>query len=266
MKKITLFAVALLISTLSYSQAGNYNVGDIVNDFTVTDTDGVEHNLYSITAEGKYVFLDFFFDTCPPCQTTTPLFNEFYDKYGCNEGVIYCLSVNNGSDSNAEVIAFKEQYGGPFNHAPAASAEGGSGAVDADFGIVAYPTFVLINPNNEIINTDIWPISGVSTFENALPAGVDPQPMACTLSVDELVFMDSITVYPNPVTSQGNLTITLPEAIPADIVIYNTLGQQVYQEAFDTANISLPINLGTGMYVVKVVTAYGTTNQSIIVR
>ena len=60
-------------------------------------------------------------------------------------------------------------------------AEGGGGAVDANFGVNAYPTFCLINPNNEIINIDIWPLTGVETFEAAFPAGFEPEPLELSL-------------------------------------------------------------------------------------
>jgi thiol-disulfide isomerase/thioredoxin len=267
MKKITLLIAALIISSLSYSQVNNYSVGDVVNDFTLTDTDGNIHNLYSITAEGKYVFLDFFFDTCPPCQTTTPIFNEFHDKYGCNEGDIFCLSVNNGSDNDQQVILFEQTYGGPFNHAPAVSADGGAGAVDDDFGIVAYPTYCVINPDNEIIVLDIWPISGVATFENALPTGVDPTPMECTvLAIEEAIFMDSIVIAPNPVSSQGTLSIALPEAIPTSLTIFDILGKRVYENSFDSDRISVPVNMDAGTYIVKLETTYGVTSKPIIVK
>ena len=121
----------------------------------MTDTHGVEHNLYSYTAQGKYVFLDFFFDTCPPCQGMAPTWNEFYDKYGCNEGDVICITMNNGSDSDAEVEAYENTYGGSFNHSPAVSADGGAGAVNTNFNPTAYPTVCLINPTNQIIELDI---------------------------------------------------------------------------------------------------------------
>jgi thiol-disulfide isomerase/thioredoxin len=83
MKKFT-SPLMLLFTTLIFAQTTNYNVGDIVDDFTVTDIYGVEHNLYEYTDAGKHIYLDFFFDTCGPCQTWQPTFSEFYDKYGCN--------------------------------------------------------------------------------------------------------------------------------------------------------------------------------------
>ena len=183
--KQTLLAVALLLSTLSFGQVQNYNVGDVVNNFIVTDVHGVEHNLYEYTAQGKHVYLDFFFDTCVPCQTTTPIFNEFYDKYGCNEGDLIAISMNNGTDGDAAVIAFEEQYGGPFNHSPAVSADGGAGAVDSDFNIAAYPTYCLISPENTLLENDIWPLTGVETFEATFPEDFDPPVMACSLGITD---------------------------------------------------------------------------------
>ncbi|WP_262913937.1 hypothetical protein [Aequorivita vitellina] len=43
MKKITL--ILLCVGFAVNAQVNNYNVGDVVDDFTVTDIDGVEHNL-----------------------------------------------------------------------------------------------------------------------------------------------------------------------------------------------------------------------------
>ena len=90
----------LLFTTLIFAQTTNYNVGDIVDDFTVTDIYGVEHNLYEYADAGKHIYLDFFFDTCGPCQTWQPTFSEFYDKYGCNGGDLVMISINNGTDSD----------------------------------------------------------------------------------------------------------------------------------------------------------------------
>ncbi len=107
MKKITSLLMLLAVTFVGQAQVNNYNVGDVVDDFTVTDVFGVEHNLYEYAAAGKYIYLDFFFDTCGPCQVTTPIFNEFYDKYGCNAGDLIMISINNGTDTDEEVIAFE---------------------------------------------------------------------------------------------------------------------------------------------------------------
>lgn len=89
MKTLLITLTFFTLPILANAQATNYNVGDVVDDFTVVDTEGVEHNLYSITASGKYVFLDFFFVNCGPCQTWQATYNQLHDKYGCNEGEVY---------------------------------------------------------------------------------------------------------------------------------------------------------------------------------
>jgi thiol-disulfide isomerase/thioredoxin len=267
MIKNTILFVFLALSINALSQVQNYNVGDVVDDFTVTDTDGNEHNLYSITAEGKYVFLDFFFDTCGPCQQTTPIFNELHDKYGCNEGEVYCLSINNGTDSDAEVIAFEETYGGPFEHAPAVSADGGAGAVDNNFGIYAYPTYCLINPDNEIINLDIWPISNVGTFEAAFPVDFNPTPMECTpLSIEDLNHDITLKIYPNP-SDGSSINILLPVKIQtADINVYNVIGELVFSNQFDYNEILIQTNLSSGTYIIHVATEMGSVHRSLIIK
>src|SRR5690606_5912630 len=116
----------LIIGGLAYSQVTTYNVGDVVDDFTVTDTQGVEHNLYDITASGKYVFLDFFFTRCGPCQQTQQHFNHLHDKYGCNEGDIYTISISADSyDTDPIIDQFEENFGGEYNHSPAVGPQGG---------------------------------------------------------------------------------------------------------------------------------------------
>lgn len=267
MKKILLFIGVFSISFLGFSQVQNYNLNDVVDDFTVTDTEGVVHNLYEITASGKYVFLDFFFDTCPPCQATQPIYNELHDKYGCNEGDIFVISINNGSDTNAEVIAFENEFGGPFNHAPAVGIEGGCDAVDANFGIAAYPTYCLINPNNEIINLDIWPISDVSTFEAAFPVGFEPEPMECiVLENGDINANNSFLLSPNPVSNAQLLTITLPSELNSEVKIYSVLGKEVYSNSYNSRSIEIQHNLNSGTYFVSVETDYGVTNKGLIVR
>ena len=56
MKKNTLLVLMLLFTISSFGQASNYNIGDIVDDFTVTDVYGVEHNLYEY-ADAENIFI-----------------------------------------------------------------------------------------------------------------------------------------------------------------------------------------------------------------
>lgn len=259
MKKITLFL--LWIVTTATSQVGNYNVGDVVDDFTVTDTDGIVHNLYTITAQGKHVWLDFFFVDCGPCRQTAPIFNEFYDKYGCNDGEVYALSINLGNDDDAYVEWYEQQFGGPFNHAPAASGEGGAGPVTSNFGVNAFPTYCLIGPDNTLLNGDIWPLTGVETFENSFPTGFDPPVMACTLGVANNSSFD-FNLFPT--ISNGNLTLELPKPMKSTVTIYNMLGQEVFQQDYSEKIISLNLQISAGTHLVKITSEENTVLKRVV--
>lgn len=228
MKKLILSLSATFALVLSMNaQVTTYSIGDVVDDFTVTDTEGNEHNLYTITASGKYVFLDFFFDTCGPCQGASPFFGEFYDKYGCNGGEVYCLVVNDGSDSDAETIAYEEEFGGPGNHAPAISADGGGGAVDAAFGIGAYPTFCMIGPDNKLMEADIWPVSSVEDFEATFGGDFNPSPMPCSALGIEENGVSEVTVYPNPANNWSQITFQSSTEEQGTVTLINMLGETV---------------------------------------
>ena len=56
MKQPLLLFKALLLATVSSAQLPD---GSIAPDFTATDIDGVEHNLYDLLDEGKKVILEF---------------------------------------------------------------------------------------------------------------------------------------------------------------------------------------------------------------
>lgn len=260
MKKV----IPLLLLTLgmffsSQAQVLNYSVGDVCPDFTVTDINGQSHNLYSITASGKYVMLDFFFTTCPPCQATVPYFSELHEKYGCNQGQLFCLSIDNG-DTDAEVAAFETTYGGSFAHAPAASGtQGGGNAVVSTIGIAAYPTYTLIGPDNKFINIDIWPVSSMQDFEAAFPANSGITPQNCTsVSVEEEIAEPVVQMYPNPAGQSTRLAMRFESAGDAAVAVYDLRGKKVIDLALGTVNAQLEeqvldlSELEAGMYLVQV--------------
>ena len=59
MKKITLFLGLLLATTFGFAQTPL----TVAVDFTATDIEGVEHNLFTILEGGQYVCIDFFYTT-----------------------------------------------------------------------------------------------------------------------------------------------------------------------------------------------------------
>lgn len=255
MKKALLSTATIMSALFCAAQANNYPNGSTVADFTVTDTEGNTHSLHQITAQGKHVMLDFFFVDCPPCQATQTYYNQLHETYGCNAHDLYVISINRGIDSDSEVIAYEAQYGGSYTHSPAVSMEGGGGTVNSTFGVSAWPTYVLIGPDNKMKNNDIWPISNMNTFVQAFPAGSNIQEAACVVGIGENGAIFQTYVHPSPTT--GIITIEMDGDLNGrlQLKVIDALGRCVHATNLMTSNnpVSLDLSmLQNGNYLIQI--------------
>lgn len=267
MKKTLLLPCLLLVGTTLWAQASNYPNGSTVSNFTVTDVAGNTYSLYDITAQGKYVLVDFFFAACGPCQATQPYFNQVHETYGCNAHDLFCISMNNGYDNNAQVMAYENTYGGTYAHSPAVSNEGGGPAVTTDFGVGAFPTYCLIGPDNVMIANDIWPVSSMGSFVAAFPNGEIATAPCMPAGIHEADAISGLSIHPSPsngmiVVEGGNLGKGSLRLEVMDI-----LGQQVRTISLGAANngaIARQVDLsdlGDGQYICRIVSP-GRTSQA----
>lgn len=115
------------------------------------------------------------------------MLSEAYELFGCNTADVFVIAVNRGN-TNAQCIQFDQTYGVDF---PCISGvEGGGTAINTTYGINAYPTYILIAPNHEIVEQDMWPISSVQTFvtyfqNNGLQQAECGAPLTAAFSADD---------------------------------------------------------------------------------
>ena len=80
-------------------------------DFTAKDIDGNTFNLFDKLDQGKFVFLDFMFTTCGPCQNTGPKLHEAFITYGANAPTapMFFVSINR-DDNNSVMHSWETTY------------------------------------------------------------------------------------------------------------------------------------------------------------
>lgn len=124
-------------------------------DFTVTDSDGMVHNLHAdYLDKGTTVVIKVFFTTCPPCNTIAPSVQDLYEDWGSGNYDVQFIEITNKSfDSNADVALYKIKHGLTF---PGIGDDGGAPVAIApylrgDFGrIFGQPSFAVIAPDKTV--------------------------------------------------------------------------------------------------------------------
>jgi len=137
-----------------------YEVGDLIYDFTLTDTDDNELKLYELLKTKKVVFLNFWYTTCSACLYEFPYMVEAYESSFEKDGItinysdeIAIIAINPGiagnQDTLQDVINFKVSMGLSFNVAMDYDYNPSNLTMDpaltSMFGVNAYPTTVIVD-------------------------------------------------------------------------------------------------------------------------
>lgn len=263
MGAIAFFLFSFLLGGNTFGQAVNYPNGSTVADFELIDTDGNTYTLDDMIGSGRYVLLEFMSSDCGICHSSSEIFNEMYDKYGCNSEDVFLITISGlSTDGNAEVEGYNEMYGGDFRHSPIVPGIEGDNStgddVAAEFGVDLAPTFCLISPDKVMLNNDIWPVYDVSYLLDEFPPGEEPNEAPCTFaSIEEEKVEVELSIYPNP--SSYNLNINYDASVNEEVKIevVNLLGEvvlsqdyaQVIGENQETIDVS---TIESGQYFIRI--------------
>ena len=113
-------------------------------EFTLKDQYGETHSLSDY--KGKTVFLNFWATWCPPCRGELPDIEKLYQEKGEDIAVLGVASPGIGREQDAKgIAAFLKDNGYTY---PVLMDE--TGDVFASYGVRAYPTTVIIDPEGHI--------------------------------------------------------------------------------------------------------------------
>ncbi len=88
-----------------------YHLGDVIRDFTVTDTEGNSYTLSEMLKTKKCVVLNFWFVNCNPCKNEFPFLQKDYEAFNKDDVAFIALSPVDKMDA---VAAYKQEMGLTF--------------------------------------------------------------------------------------------------------------------------------------------------------
>ena len=263
MKKILLSIVVLM---LGFQSLKAQTTLDTAVNIIGTDIDGNAFNLFNTLSSGKYVVIDFLYSTCGPCQLAAPKYYQAFVNYGSNDPAaeIVFISINR-DDNNAVMHTWEQTYSNPTGPYPIAfsgtqgSATAGPQSFYSMYGITAFPTFILIEPNRHIAEKDMWPIASAATFTTYFQAhGLNP----FTAGIAESNSSLKVSVYPVP--AQNEVIISSGNSIIKGIDVFDQLGNVVFSQASVDAGIQFSIDISTyksGIYYARLQLGNGSLSN-----
>jgi len=154
MKHIYMLFAALTIGTTALAQLPD---GSIAPDFTATDINGVEWNLYDLLDGGNTVILDFYATWCGPCWSykETGILEDLWSTFGPNgTGDLYIFSLESDGGTNADDLAGtgSNTVGDWITGTPFPMFDNMEGLFDI-YGNTYYPTIYTVCPDGMINET-----------------------------------------------------------------------------------------------------------------
>lgn len=276
MKKLFTSLSFALIAGLSFGQ-----IGATAPDFTVTDINGNQHNLYSYLNDGKVVLLDVSATWCGRCWNfhNAHYLEDLYAEYGpagTNEVVVLFYegdATTNAQDLDGTDAASQGDWitGTPYpivNETP----------LQLNLNVYAplgFPTINIISCADKKIKWDLWDsqVSGntaqsLQNMRTKVQEAID----ACALSasIEDFTTIET-SIAPNPTKDIVNVSFSVNATQEASIEVFSISGATLMTTQTDAVSgmNSTEIDLSqydAGTYFVKVSTADASSKMVKVIK
>jgi hypothetical protein len=259
MNKIKLTLMALFIASVSFGQTAT--------DFTATDCNAVSHNLYTELNAGKVVVIEWVMPCSACIGGATAAYNAVQSFATSHPGkVVNFLVDDDGGTSCSSLSSWATTNGMDITKM---SVFGNSGNLidEAQFGGSGMPHVIVISPNKTILlNLKNGNANNQTAITNAINLALAP------LSVHDMAEdVNSITLYPNPSSTESHLDYNLKQNSKVVIELFDINGKlitELFNGNAKQGENMLVVNTemySAGTYSVKLHTNEGTTTVRMLV-
>ncbi len=239
MKKNFLIVIFMFLMSLGYAQTPL----ETAVDFNVKDLNGNKIQLFNLLDNNKIVVIKFYSTACTWCQLYSPDIQETYEKYGCNSGNVYVMTIEK-EHNNTNVSGY---YAMEHLTLPGASGMEGNGAqVFELYQISSTPTVIVIRPDRVIASQHVWPpeFANITAIVDEL-GGVEAD---CDIATTDVDVNLELKIIPNPVSSV--MEIKSNKEFDA-VEIYTIEGKRVLMNN-NTNRLITVEHLQNGMYFARI--------------
>lgn len=161
------YLILLLSLITSFAGKAQLQPGDWATPFTLTDIYGNDHRLYDYLSEGKPVVMIISATWCTPCWNlhTSGVMEEVYETYGPDgSDEIMVLFIEGDPSTSYEQLTGQAwpSQGNWINGTPYPIIDVEDFQLQAAYGLLGYPTVVMICPDMQVKVPQMW--SGINTW------------------------------------------------------------------------------------------------------
>ena len=256
MKKILFTTTAIFFDLISLTKAQTTAM-----DFTQTDCDGTDHQLYTELDAGNVIILEYMMLNCAPCVTGTQAMESLIKPYDLSHSGrvhLYSIAFLN-SYSCEQIVQWKRDFN--FNHPAFSQGE----TQVAYYGGMGMPTLVVVGTNEHKVfyksigYTPEMDAQIRDALDSALlytPSGVADNHPAGKFRIYPTVFTDRLYIE------------TDKEYAGAELMVFDIFGRQALSTVVsETGRGSIEAaGLSKGIYIARLKSSNGFTDDIKLVR